>query len=234
MNKKLIRWLLAVLPFLVCTGCEYELQETNYVEIDKPQEMNCKVEILAPLNENGEYVIKYELLRFSLELPENVDYVRFELYRENDDYYYTSYGVNKTTNYISLWVNPGKYILKGIIPSSRTGTGSLADVSGYEYYEKSFEWKLVIQQNATPNLNLRYERLSETTFKLLWDTPDPDYGEVSYYNISYWYDYQLGNTNETSYIVTLPQGNNREYYVRAYFKDYYQSPLESSIYIYNY
>jgi hypothetical protein len=234
MNKKLIRWPLAILPFLLCTGCEYELQKTNYVEINKPQELNYKVEIQAPKNEKGEYVVKYEILRFSLEFPENVNYMYLELYRENDDYSYYTYQVDRTISSISLeGRNPGKYLLKGIIPPYSTGTGSLADISGYEYYGKSFEWKLVLQQNPVPELNLRYERLSETTFKLLWDKPDPDYGEVSYYEIYDWYSYQSFTTTETSYIVTLLQGNSGEYRVTTYFKDNYL--LNSHyIYIYNY
>ena len=73
------------------------------------------------------------------------------------------------------WVESGKYTLRCHIPPIRTNTGSLADLTGYEYYGKTFEWKILLQQNARPSLNLRYERLDETTFQLIWDTPDVEY-----------------------------------------------------------
>jgi hypothetical protein len=234
MNKKFIHWLFVALPFLFCTGCEYELQETNYVEINKPQEFNYEIQLQAPLNEKGEYILKYGFLKFSSVLPESASYVNFMLYRENEDFIYNSFYVDRTVNFVYLNSYPGKYKLKCVIPHGRTNTGSLGDISGYEYYGKTLEWKIEIQRNPAPNLNLRYERVNENTFKLIWEQPDPEYGELNYYEISYWYDYWLAVTNETFYLVTLDPGSSEEYCVKAYFKGYYLSPLESYVYIYNY
>ncbi|MCL1943584.1 MAG: fibronectin type III domain-containing protein [Candidatus Azobacteroides sp.] len=234
MNKKFIRLSWIVLPFFFCTSCEYELDKINYVEIEKPQSVDYKVQINAPTDGTGEYVIKYSLIKFDLELPENIYELYFRLYRGNDDNY-DSFYVTRANPYASLsWFNPGEYTLKCDISLGSTNTGSLADISGYERYGKTFEWKIILQQNPNPTLNLRYERLTDTTFKLSWDKPDPDYGEIDYYRISDWWYDVLDTTTETSYVVTLSQWDNKEYYVRAYFKESYLSPLESYVYINNY
>jgi len=236
MNKKLNHWLWVVLLLVFCTSCEYELEETNFVEIKKPQDVNYKIQIKAPTNGNGEYVVKYSFIKFDFELPNDVNDIIFRLYRENEDYNFNTFYASKTSPYLSFswWVDPGKYILKCEIPPSRTNTGSLADIAGYEYYGKTFEWKIVIQQNPIPSLNLRYERLSDTTFKLYWNKPDADYGQIDYYEIYDYWSGRLGTTQETSYVVTLYQWDSRHFYVRAYFKENFLSPLESSVYISNY
>ncbi|MDR0505867.1 MAG: hypothetical protein LBH32_03480 [Dysgonamonadaceae bacterium] len=226
MKKKFIYYLLTALPFIFCTGCEYELQETNPVEIKKPQNLSYNIQLKASQNSEGEYVVKYENLKFSSELPEDVNYLNFILYRE--DGYGNSFSLTVGRTSINLrGFYPGKYTLKCEIPPHRTKTGSLADISGYEFYEKTLEWKIVLQQNPPPKLNLRCERLDENTFNLVWDQPDPDYGEVDYYSIIYDYYNSLAKTTDTSYTVTLPQGWYMRYRVIAHFKDSDLEQLQS-------
>ena len=233
MNKKIVSWLWIILPLFFYTTCEYVPQKTNFVEIEKPKEVNYKVQIIAPINEKGEYVIKYSIIKFDFELPENIKEVYVRLYRENDNGYFSHFVSRSLPCFSTDWIDAGKYTLKCETPSSRTNTGSLAEIAGYEYYGKTFEWKLVLQHNPVPKLNLQYERLSDTTFKLSWDKPDPDYGTIDYYTISDWFNDPFSTTNET-YVVTLSQWDSRGYYIRAYFKENYLPTLESSVYIYNY
>jgi len=233
MNKKLIRWLWIVFPVLFFTACEYELQETNYVEIEKPQEVIYDIQIKASVNENGEYVIKYPFIKFDFDLPENIGTVYFGI--QTGDKSFSYFPASRTAPYIRLnWIEPGKYTLKCDIPASRTNTGSLADISGFEHNGKSFEWKVELQQNLDPDLNLRYERLTDTTFKLFWDKPDTEYGEIDYYSIiKYWNSPPLDITKETSYVVSIPAWNSEYYYVAAFFKENYLYLL-SRVYISNY
>jgi hypothetical protein len=230
MTKRIIIWLLIALPVFFYS-CEYELENTNFVEIKQPDGADIKVSLNAPINEKGEYVVKYEYLRYKIDVPDKDDYfITFILTNELTN---EQWGMGYSNTYFHFSVYPGKYKLQCVISAS-SNTGSIAELAGYEYKGKTFEWKLDIQRNPTPSLNLRYEKQDKTTFKIIWDKPDPYYGEIDYYRVmDSWNGYFNEVVSEPFYIVTIPEGNALRCDVEAYFKDNFLNRLYASIYIYN-
>jgi hypothetical protein len=236
MCKKLINCFLFVLVVFLYS-CEFELEETNFVELKKPVSQGINLTLNAPQNEKGEYLIRYPYVKYKLEIPtEYKNYiVRFSIdepYRFywNDNYIYFDYYYYDITS-----IDP--FSLKCEIALMPDSAKSIAEISGYEYLEKTFEWKMVLDPQPAPRLNLGYEKIDDKTYRLTWKKPDIYYGEVVYYEV-YTYNYQDGNfydtTNELFYDVVLPDDTYYlEYRVTAYFKDGYISPLYeyNSIYI---
>jgi hypothetical protein len=117
--------------------------------------------------------------------------------------------------------------------SAKSNTGSIADVTGQEYLGNRFEWNIVFQPQNTPHLNLQYEKINDRDYKLTWDKPDPNYGEVDYYIVST--NYETSNPiHDTSYSITLPENTYSYVYVRAYFKESFLNPLEDYVVINNF
>jgi hypothetical protein len=237
MTKKLILWLLMVLPVFFCS-CEYELEETNFIELKKPEKNDFSVTLNAPQNEKGEYIIKYGYLKYEANVPnDGNDYTRsFCLVRKYDGGWSSS-TVYTYGNYLlfdNYWYDNYYSYTLGYSISSPSNTGSLADMTGYEYLGDVFEWNLVFQPASSPQINLRYEKIDDKHYKLIWDTPDPDYGEVDYYKVvinSWYYNNSFSPIYDTSYLLTLPENDfysdRYKIYVYAHFKESFLEALAS-------
>lgn len=226
MIKRTFFWLLIAFP-LFFYSCEYELDDTNYVEVEKPGNLSYKIDLKAPVNEKGEYIVKYDYLKYATDLPED-GYSR-DIYLISGNYNYHLYDEK---NYINIpWVE-GKYVLKYTISKS-SGNGSLASETGYENLTQTFEWDVLVQKER-PVLNPQYIFVDyDGTFELTWDTIDPNYGEIDYYKVSsYWGEFSK-IVYEPSCIIKLPEyGGTYEYIVEAYFKESFISSLSESVYVF--
>ncbi|MDR2058031.1 MAG: fibronectin type III domain-containing protein [Dysgonamonadaceae bacterium] len=217
-------------------SCEYELEDTNYVELKKPEDPAINVSLLAPTNEKGEYLVHYPYVKCKIEIPDE--------YKEHCQLYFSSdmdniFSFNSNYDFIRFYFYEGDYYptfpfslkLKCeavILPDSAK---SIAEISGYEYLEKEFEWDIVVDPRPFPILNLKCEEISSNTWQLTWEKPDPYYGEVSFYEVYIWNSYtgsSYNTTNELFYDITLPDDAyyfSIEYRVTAYFKEIYLPPL---------
>ncbi|MCC8146083.1 MAG: hypothetical protein LIO93_06535 [Bacteroidales bacterium] len=237
MNKKLLMGLLFVLP-LIFFSCEYELNDTNFLEVKKPPGDPYIVELIENKNEKGEYVINYPFIRYSTDFPTEVgeQYRRIAVYEEGYNYPFDiirSYD----DNYIQFYSYPnGTYILRYTVqvPSE---TGSLADKTGYEYLGNTYEWKIKWDPTNSPKLNLKYEFIDEFgRIRLTWDKPEPNYPQPLHYIVylNNWDKEHEIITNENSCEIELVDNGYNNIYVRAVFESNYIPYLSEDISIYNY
>jgi hypothetical protein len=215
------------------------LEETNYVELKKPENPIINLTLNAPKNEKGEYLIRYPHVKYKLEIPAEYQVYNFRLFVDNESYYIYRYSDNYFQFDYPYYdvINFNPFSLKCEIVILPDSAKSIAEISGYEYLGKTFEWKMAFDLQPTPQLYLDYKKLDEKTYHLTWNEPDPYYGGVSYYEIEY-YDPQTGysyrRTNELFYDLVLPGDtySRFEYRVTAYFKENFLSSISKYGYIY--
>jgi hypothetical protein len=237
MQKNLIHYFLLV-GFVFLYSCEYELENTNYVELKKPEAPVINVSLNAPVNERGEYLIHYPHVKFKIDIPE--EYTKYQFYFFSDisnslwliD---NNYLIFAEYDYLNDICGGHPFTLKCEVQLQPDTLKSIAEISNYEYSKKTFEWNIVIDPWLIPQLNVRCEKKGDKIFRLTWDEPNPFYGEVDYYEVEYSDNYSstiYTKTNQPFYDISLPDGAYSFYYrIRVYFKEEFLY-LEESDYKY--
>jgi hypothetical protein len=230
MCKKIIKCLLVALPVFLYS-CEYELENTNYIELAKPENLDINIKLNAPVNDKGEYLIHYNYVKCMVENPDNyrIFSVRFTPDIPNTIYWNGSY---LYFSYYGTYLSP--FSVKCTLQLQPDTAESIAEISGYGYLEKEIEWKFVLDPKPAPQLDVKYEKKDSKTYRLTWEVPDPYYGEVDYYEVQTYY-YYIGYsfpyylTHEEFADIRVPDNvTGFNYYVSAYFKENYLLPLQES------
>jgi hypothetical protein len=226
MIKKIIIGIILILPVFLYS-CEYELEDTNFVELKKPDDTVFKVTLNAPQNEKGEYIVKYGRLKYEEIIPKDlIDYNRSFILLQKHQNGTSYYHVSDVESYLIFdrWYDSSvTYTLEYNI-SAPSNTGSIAELSGQEYLGEAFSWNIVFDPTPAPQLNLQYQQINNRQYRLTWERPDSDYaGEIDHYQIrvaNYWYyDYytSLEPIYDTSYLLTMPENaESGFYYVYLY------------------
>jgi hypothetical protein len=226
MCRKLIHYFLFIwLVFLY--SCEYELENTNYVELKKKEDPVINLSLNAPQNEKGEYLVHYRHVKYNFEIPE--EYPKYQIYftsetvnsvwRDNDYLVFNYYYDAKPSFSIKCEVL--------LLPDTLK---SIAEICGYEYYKKTVEWNIVFDPQPVPQLHIQCEKKEDKIYRLTWEEPDPYYGKVDYYEVAgyssyFGQDFQV-KTNELFYdIGPLSDGDYFHYKVSACFEGNYPESL---------
>jgi len=154
-----------ILFLFVMFSCEYQLSETNIVEIKTtPEDHVFDLNFSSDLDtievfDNVEFT--YDLNTFGLEIHAGkftINSVSWEIDSEKGSF--TVYPYN---------FEPGYYTLK-LSLTANSGTGSIADLTGHEIYDYEKEWTLIIDPRDAPSLKVYNTITPEGYLKLYWDT----------------------------------------------------------------
>lgn len=176
-SRNAFRYVLFILFVVGLYSCEFESDNINYVDLEKPQE-----EIQLGINLAGvnpsELIYVYNNSSFSYSLfTDGKDILVRQFYLDgkpmatNPDTGEGYFDVNIMDNEI--------HELKLII-ALKTGSGSLAEYANYEMYAGEFTFKIKIIP-FSDNLNIRETTDKNNYLKLEWDKPS-DY-EVAGYSV---------------------------------------------------
>ncbi len=202
-----------LLFLFVIYSCEYQLNEKNFAEIDNTPddhvfELNFSsnqdtievfdnIEFTYDLNTYGLYIYNGEF---------TIDTTNWKIDSEEGSFIVSPYDFE-----------PGYHTLKlSLITNS--GTGSVADLSGYEEYLYEKEWTLLIDSRDAPSLNIYKTITPEGYLKLYWDTCNQF--NFDYYEFYKGYNLQktIFDKDSTFFIDSTYIGMSSSFRVATYIK----------------
>lgn len=177
-SLNLIGYISIIMVILGLHSCEYESNNINYVELDKPEdEVQIAIDLAGVNPEEIIYVENNSIFYYTL-FTDGRDILLLQLFWD---------GVPIETNQNSgegiIYVeniDDNIHELKLVI-AFKTGTESLAERSGLEMYAGEYNFKVKVFDNNYDGLNLRQEVNSDGHLKLEWDKPNNF--EVEGYNV---------------------------------------------------
>lgn len=192
------------LLFVVLAACEYAPEGENFVEVSQDVTPPIIVDRSLDLEEDTLFVWKYT--RFNLNLASsNQEILGLEIK-------YVGQELRFESNYGSFEVNPaaltdGEYKVVANV-YTRSGTGSLADRSGYEGFQFSREWTLIVETPQVPAMPVSTD-IQNGFLKFSWPAMRKPY----------FLSYELHLTNTTNYDSYSVRINDPEqnFYVDSFF-----------------
>lgn len=202
-----------VLFLFITFSCEYQLDEKNFVEINKALD-------------NHVFELNFNSNQDTIEVFDDIEFIyalnTFGLDIFNGEFTLgtSSWKVDSKDGSFSVSpydFEPGYHTLKlSLIANS--GTGSIADLYGYEEQLYQKEWTLIIDSRDAPSLNIYNTITPEGYLKLYWDT-------CNQYNFEC-YKFFIGNDlqkviydkDSTFFIDSMCIGMSTSYEVRTYIK----------------
>lgn len=177
------RYLLGILTFLLIS-CEFSPDGENFVKVDKDVPPPEIINRTLDLEEDTLFVWKYT--RFNLDLASSdQEILGLEIKYAGQELLFQS-------NQGSFEINPGT-LPDGNYPVvanvyTRSGTGSLADKTGYEGFLFSKEWVLIVETPHVPEMAIS-AKIENGFLKFSWPVMDKPY----------FISYELHLTNTSNY-----------------------------------
>lgn len=210
---KILRLIPFLLTVIIMTGCEYQLNEINYVEF---VDSSIQHEFELILSTSSDTIEVFDNMEFTYDLNTN----GLEIYTGAFTIDSTDWKANSKDGSFTLYPDnfePGYYTLRLNLTTS-SGTGSIADVTGTEVYKYEKEWTLIIDPRDAPSVQVYSTITPEGYLKLLWDTCNQF--NFDCYKIYKEYDLQkvIYDRDSTFFIDSNFIGKSTMYRVATYIK----------------
>lgn len=196
---------------LLCTlmlpTCAYDSDDDNFVDVQNQANSSRLASTLPELIRSGYLSIFIRILLLFAGYPGRN--LRSEVFLDGRD---ISSGINNGSVYINGGPLDGKEHELKMIVGFKTGTGSLAELAGYEMYVGEYTFKLKFIDSSTNSavLNVRQTVNANNNLKLVWDRPQ-GFDVVSYEIYSNEYTPRL--------LATITHPNQTWLWIRAMFTD---------------
>lgn len=216
--KKLLINIICSLSFL---SCQFDSDNIHFVEIEKPEQTAVIGIDLAGVTPEGTiYLYTGTKLYYSLYTSgKDLLDISFNLDGET---------VNSQGGYFLL--DPAN-LSEGDHPLSvdikvKTGSGSVAELLGAEYYQGKYAFTVKVVKNADLALTISHKKNTEGYLELNWDNPNLDKLNVDYYIIHFEDAYsggrqsiRISNPGQRSYIDKSFVYGARVYDIETVFKN---------------
>lgn len=225
--------LLLIIPLLF-QSCEWDNNDDNYIEIERPEQVNIELDI-AGVTDPETILYVYNNTKINYTLSETAqEFIGYRFYLDGQEMYmspssteidFYMYNVDDKIHDLKLF-----FYLK-------SGTGSIADLVGLEMYGGEFNFKVKILEWNTDAFNIKQSLHENKYLKLEWDKLEEPIREYRIYKMGWRYDDQelLGVTSEnvTSFVIPSYFYGHQQYKVVAVAK-YGDLERESNVYTVEY
>ena len=167
---------------LLCTlllpTCAYDSDDDNFVDVPKPSEQfQIGIDLAGVDPDQVIYLYSSGYFYYSLD-TRGKEILDQKFFLDGRD---ISSGINNGSVYINGGPLDGKEHELKMIVGFKTGTGSLAELAGYEMYVGEYTFKLKFIDSSTNSavLNVRQTVDANNNLKLVWDRPQ-GFDVVSY------------------------------------------------------
>lgn len=213
---------LRIIPFLLIvillSSCEYQLNETNYMDFE---DSSIQHAFEVNLSSSSDTIEVFDNIEFTFDLNTN----GLEIYTGEFTIDSTNWKANSKEGSFTIYPDdfePGYYTLRLNLTTS-SGTGSIADVTGTEMYEYEEEWTLIIDPRDAPSLQVYSTITPEGYLKLYWDTCNQF--NFDCYKVYKEYDLQkvIYDRDSTFFVDSNFIGKSTMYRVATYIKREYDN-----------
>ena len=225
MQRKQILIILFIVHIL--SGCEYNLTETNYVEIEQP---TTNAVLNLDLFSDSETINVFEKTLFTFDFSSDEFKFANGTLTLNEHSWNFAYPNGRFT------IDPDKtgplMDTLTLIITKPTGTGSIADIAGAEHYIFKKQWIIKIDDRFAPQVSLTKGITDEGFLKLTWP-------KCSQYNFEQYQLYIskfgvnknifLKNPNDTVYIDTSYVGGIASYNLSTHVHTYHHVTLGKTL-----
>lgn len=211
------RLLYCLLGVLLLGGCEYKVHE-NFVELEKPSG-EVEMGIVLNVENNGETIV---LENRNAQVPYNLitsGHRPIGCVFSIGNHTLERPGGSGTLDFGLFSLPDGNYTLTCEM-YLYTGSGSVAEDTGYEAYVGKFEWPLkIVDPNGSGN-KLTHRINGDGYLELSWNKVPIGVSAFDYYRLSTPNeDIIIKDINQTSFVHRTYIGGVRWYQVYAYFND---------------
>lgn len=215
-------FILLNLLFYSFNSCEYDSDDSFYYSgIEKPKDIQIDINLANVNASDTIYIYASTRLFFSVS-GENKQIVEQKFHLDGAN-------ITQDSNYIFITPNEidGRIRTLTYDVTFKSGSGSIADITGSEVFKGHYEYILKYVSDARLDLNLRQSKTPDGYLKLEWDAPNLKQTKVVKYELSF----TNPNTDiSLSSIITLePEVNSyidknyaygyKLYKLKVYFED---------------
>jgi len=184
-----------LLVVLLAWSCEYNPVGENFNDLTPP-ERNIPVEITLNEINPSDTIFVYKNTNITINIKSTMQLVKADVLLNNN--WYTSMQ-NSTTTFS---INPAQYddgpLKLKVNAIFTSGTGSLAELMGYEGYVGELTWNIVIVNDPSKYLTTGYRTDKDGFMEVFWNLGLPD-NTVDKYTLS------SGLTQSSDIIITNPK-----------------------------
>lgn len=214
-------------------SCEWDNDEKNYIEIERPQSITMGIDLAGVKEDEVIYIYNDTYLYFSLSTQGKT------LLQTN--FYLDGNSIGGDFDRIRLSLNQldnKEHILK-VVVVAKTGSGSIADFANLEHYIGEYNFKIrFVDQGATKDrLTVKQTLDNNKYLKLTWNKPSMPISKYEVYNKTWSGDENLiatiNDPNQNWYLDENYVYGFKQYIVRAFVsnsKDVYFEGLHTATY----
>ena len=199
-------------------SCEYELHD-NYINIEKPSEvLDLDIDIYLDVDSDGKtiYFSENNRIRYNIIVPSEHKFLRCNFILDDQIIMPSTMPRGDFIFSVSNLWQQSELVCEVYVSS---GTGSLVDQLGAEYFYGSFRWPVEYITQPLPSLS---HKLNDEGFlELSWNKPRMVESKFSCYKVYYNGSEKavIKDINQTSYICESYYGEYASFYVVVEFID---------------
>ncbi|WP_163214258.1 hypothetical protein [Bacteroides sp. 519] len=231
--KKRLSYLVAYIPLLLLfAGCEFDSDKTYFIDVDKPHE---NAEMYINLNgiEPGSTIFVVNGNCFSFNIDTKGKKILKIIITHNDnnwEVYTTENGRGEFC--IPNYSMDGKETPLTMEIAVSSGSGSLADLMGYEGYLGKVEYKVRYITDFQEFININHRKNEEGFLELYWNDLKKEGMNVKEYIIKNSSDVVLGTTEGTSFVDKSFFIGGRDYHIEVKLNNSSSYYTYTSVYAY--